>query len=154
MPRPMDGLASRAGATYNSVMRQRDRRVAVGLATGVALATLLPVWIAHQMAPPGHAFAGFLLNPVDGFSYLAKMRQGFDGGWSFHLPYASGPSSGAFLFPYYLLLGHIARLLGADLVLVLHAVRANRHRAAPARRLRRLVRFARRLRRPDQPGRG
>jgi hypothetical protein len=98
--------------------------VAVGLATGVALATLLPVWIAHQMAPPGHTFAGFLLNPVDGFSYLAKMRQGFDGSWLFHLPYASGPSSGAFLFPYYLLLGHIARLIGADLVLVLHAARA------------------------------
>ncbi len=105
-------------------MKHRDRWVAFGLAAGVALGTLLPIWIAYQMAPPGHAFAGFLLNPVDGFSYLAKMRQGFDGSWLFHLPYASEPRSGAFLFPYYLLLGHIARWVGADLVLVLHAARA------------------------------
>ncbi len=116
-------MASGPAATYNSLMNQRDRWVAIGLAAGVALATLLPTWIAHQMAPPGHTFAGFLLNPIDGFSYLAKMRQGFDGGWQFHLPYAAEPGAGAFLFTYYLLLGHIARVLGADLLLILHAAR-------------------------------
>ena len=116
-------MASRPPATYNSVMNQRDRWVAIGLAVGVALATLLPTWIAQQMAPPDHTFAGFLINPVDGFSYLAKMRLGFDGGWQFQLPYASQPGAGAFLFPYYLLLGHIARLLGAELIVVLHAAR-------------------------------
>jgi hypothetical protein len=118
------GLASRAAATYNSVMMHRDRRVAFGLAVGVALATLLPIWIAYRLAPPGHMFAGFLLNPIDGFSYLAKMRQGFDGSWLFRLPYASDAGAGAFLFPYYLLLGHAARLLGADLIVVLYAARA------------------------------
>jgi len=104
-------------------MNQRDRWVAIGLAAGVALATLLPIWLAQQMAPPDHSFAGFLINPIDGFSYLAKMRQGFDGGWQFHLPYAPQPGAGAFLFPYYLLLGHIARLIGAELIVVLHAAR-------------------------------
>ncbi len=123
-PVPLQGgIASGPAATYNSLMNQRDRWVAIGLAAGVALATLLPTWIAHQMAPPGHTFAGFLLNPVDGFSYLAKMRQGFDGGWQFRLPYAAEPGAGAFLFTYYLVLGHIARFLGADLLLVLHAAR-------------------------------
>jgi len=104
-------------------MNQRDRWAAIGLAAGVALATLLPIWLAQQMAPPDHSFAGFLINPIDGFSYLAKMRQGFDGGWQFHLPYAPQPGAGAFLFPYYLLLGHIARLIGAELIVVLHAAR-------------------------------
>ncbi len=97
--------------------------MAAGLAVGVALALLVPVWIATLLAPAGTTFAGFLLNPIDGFSYLAKMRQGLDGGWSFRLPYAPEPGAGAFLFPYYLLLGHLARLLGADLLVVLHAAR-------------------------------
>jgi hypothetical protein len=116
-------LASRLAATYNLAMRDRDRWVAVGLAVGVALALLVPVWIASLLAPAGTTFAGFLLNPIDGFSYLAKMRQGLDGGWSFRLPYAPEPGAGAFLFPYYLLLGHLARLLGADLLVILHAAR-------------------------------
>ena len=104
-------------------MRNRDRWVAAGLAVGVALALLLPVSAATFLAPPGTSFAGFLLNPIDGFSYLAKMRQGLDGSWSFRLPYASEPGAGAFLFPYYLLLGHLARVLSADLLVILHAAR-------------------------------
>ena len=97
--------------------------MAAGLSVGVALALLVPVLIATHVAPAGTTFAGFLLNPVDGFSYLAKMRQGLGGSWSFHLPYAPEPGSGAFLFPYYLLLGHVARLLGARLLPILHAAR-------------------------------
>jgi hypothetical protein len=97
--------------------------VAAALAVGAALALLIPVWAATLLAPPGQTFAGFLVNPIDGFSYLAKMRQGAEGSWSFHLPYAPEPGPGAFLFPYYLLLGHLARLLGADLRVILHAAR-------------------------------
>lgn len=117
------GLASGLGATYNLTMRDRDRWVAMGLSVGVALAMLVPVLVATHMAPAGTKFAGFLLNPIDGFSYLAKMRQGLGGGWSFHLPYASEPGSSAFLFPYYLLLGHVARILGVPVLVVLHGAR-------------------------------
>jgi len=116
-------LASASAATYNSAMQRRDRWVAFGLASATALATLVPYWIAGRLAPPGTAFAGFLLNPVDGFSYLAKMRQGLAGSWLFHLPYAADPGLGAFLYPYYLLLGHIARVTRLDLIVVLHAAR-------------------------------
>ena len=117
------GLAGAGAATYNSAMERRDRWVAFGLASATALATLVPYWIAGRLAPPGTAFAGFLLNPVDGFSYLAKMRQGLGGSWLFHLPYAADPGRGAFLYPYYLLLGHIARVTRLDLIMVLHAAR-------------------------------
>jgi hypothetical protein len=63
------------------------------------------------------------MNPIDGFSYLAKMRQGYDGSWLMRLPYAADPGSGAFLFVYHLFLGHLARWTGAELLLVYHAAR-------------------------------
>jgi hypothetical protein len=104
-------------------MERRDRRIAFALACLTALATLVPYLVAERMAPEGSTFAGFLLNPIDGFSYLAKMRQGMDGDWLFRLPYASDAGAGAFLYPYYLLLGHLARGLHLDLITVLHAAR-------------------------------
>lgn len=72
----------------------------------------LPFVLAQNAADPQHQFAGFLLNPIDGFSYLAKMRQGFDGAWSFTLPYTATAGEGAAINLYYLLLGHFARLAG------------------------------------------
>jgi hypothetical protein len=111
-------------ATYNRAMRNHDRWLAAGLALAVALAMLVPVWAATRLAPNGSTFAGFLINPIDGFSYLAKMREGLEGSWLFTLPYASEAGTGAFLFPYYLALGHLARLLDVDLWVILLAARA------------------------------
>lgn len=82
-----------------------------------------PFIAAHLAADAEHVFAGFLLNPTDGFSYLAKMRQGFDGAWSFTLPYTAEPGQGAAINLYYLLLGHVARGLGLSLVFTFHAAR-------------------------------
>ena len=47
-------------------------------------------------------FGGFLLNPIDGHSYLAKMQQGFRGNWKFVLPYSSEPGTGAYLFLFFI----------------------------------------------------
>jgi len=74
-------------------------RVALLSLAAVILAGL-PYLLAWRWAPEGTRFAGFLLNPIDGFSYLAKMRQGADGGWLFRLPYASDPGDGVLLFIY------------------------------------------------------
>lgn len=104
-------------------MDRRERWIAVACACAMALATLVPYLVAWRLAPQGTAFTGFLLNPVDGFSYLAKMRQGLDGSWLFHLPFAAEHGAGVFLYPYYLLLGHLAALLKVQLVVVLHAAR-------------------------------
>lgn len=89
----------------------------------MALLTLVPYAMAQGLAPEGTAFAGFLVNPIDGFSYLAKMRQGLEGGWLFRLPFSSEAGAGVFLYPYYLLLGRLAGLLRLDLITVLHAAR-------------------------------
>jgi hypothetical protein len=64
-----------------------------------------------------------LQNPVDGFSYLAKMRQGYEGNWLFTLPYTADPGEGAPINLYYLLLGHAARTLHLPLILVFHLAR-------------------------------
>ncbi|HET7010836.1 MAG TPA: hypothetical protein VFI11_08690, partial [Anaerolineales bacterium] len=90
----------------------------------VVAATMVPYLWAWSRSSTGSVFGGFLLNPQDGFSYLAKMRQGFDGSWLFRLPYAADPGPGVFLFTFYLFLGHVSRVLGANPLVVYHAARA------------------------------
>lgn len=97
--------------------------MAAGLAISVSLLTLVPYLLARQATPPGWVFSGFLVNPFDGFSYLAKMRQGFEGGWLFTLPYAAEPGQPALLFLFYLALGHFARLTGLSLWSSFHLAR-------------------------------
>jgi len=68
-------------------------------------------------------FGGFLLNPIDGHSYLAKMQQGFNGSWKFTLPYTAESGQGAYLFLFYICLGQFARLFNLSLISVFHAAR-------------------------------
>ncbi len=92
----------------------------------IALALLLlaiPYEAAERSVPSNQQFTGFLINPWDGFSYLAKMRQGADGAWLFQLPYTPQPGQPAFLFGYYLFLGHLSRWIGQSLLAVFHGAR-------------------------------
>jgi hypothetical protein len=105
-----------------SGMRRRSWLWLAGSAV-LLTAVLAPYLGAWRAQPFGYVFSGFLVNPIDGFSYLAKMRQGMGGSWLFHLPYAADPGAGALLFVYYLLLGHFERILGAPSEIVYHAAR-------------------------------
>jgi hypothetical protein len=96
---------------------------AAGWIIAALMLSLIPMFIANSTAPSGTVFTGFLLNPLDGFSYLAKMNQGADGSWLFSLPYAAEPGPGTFLFVYHLFLGHLSRWTGIPTILVFHAVR-------------------------------
>ncbi len=98
-------------------------RWAIGWASVILLLSCLPYLIAAYMAPVGWQFAGFLVNPYDGHSYLAKMRQGFEGNWLFQLTYTSEPHDGVFIFIFYLALGHLAALLGLPLIWLFHLAR-------------------------------
>jgi hypothetical protein len=106
----------------NRMQSRREWVFAFGLSLTAVLCTLLPYFLAVRFAQPA-VFGGFLINPVDGYSYLAKMRQGWDGSWLFQLPYASEPGGGAFIFVYHLLLGHLARRMNLPLLSVYHAAR-------------------------------
>lgn len=104
-----------------SAAEQRWLVVMAGLVVAV---TLLPFAIAQWAAAAGQVvFSGFLLNPVDGFTYLAKMRMGWQGHWQYHLPFTLEQGPGAPLFLFYFALGHLARWLDLPLLLVFHAAR-------------------------------
>lgn len=83
----------------------------------------VPYLVAFQAAGESYRFGGFLLNPIDGNSYLAKMQQGFDGRWRFVLPFTNQQGDGAYLFLFYIALGHLARLLGSSTFFIFHLAR-------------------------------
>ena len=89
----------------------------------VLLLISVPYLTAWAASGTEHAFGGFLLNPADGNSYLAKMYEGWRGDWRFTLPFTAIPGDGAYLFTFYILLGHLARWLGLPLVGVFHLAR-------------------------------
>jgi len=96
---------------------------AILISGGLALLTLIPYIFAYAQVQPEGVFSGFLLNPIDGFSYLAKMRQGLEGNWLFVLPYTAEPGEGAFIFVYFLFLGQLAYWTGIQTIHVYHIAR-------------------------------
>jgi hypothetical protein len=87
------------------------------------LASNLPYLVAWAATPDDAHFTGLVFNPQDGHSYIAKMRQGFEGSWRFRLPFTPEQSPGAYLYLYYLWLGHLARWMGLPLIGVYHGAR-------------------------------
>jgi hypothetical protein len=83
----------------------------------------LPYVYAWLVTPADLRFTGLLFNPQDGNSYYAKMLQGTRGEWLFHLPFTAESHEGAFIFTYYLALGHLARLSGLPIPLIYHLAR-------------------------------
>ena len=90
---------------------------------GVLFLTTWPYLAAYRSAGADHVFGGFLINYQDGNTYLAKMYQGWLGEWRFRLPYTAQAGKGAYLFLFYLLLGHVARIFNLSLILTFHAAR-------------------------------
>jgi hypothetical protein len=102
----------------------RETRWVLLTAALVVGLSCLPYAYAYLTTPPDLRFTGLLFNPQDGNSYYAKMLQGARGEWLFHLPFTSEPHEGAFIFTYYLALGHLARLTGLSIPLIYHLARA------------------------------
>lgn len=101
----------------------REKWLVGGIILVFLLVIALPYIYAKTASDENRVFGGFLLNPIDGNSYLAKMRQGFEGSWTFKLAYTAEPGAGAALNLYYLLLGHLSRILGWSLIFTFHAAR-------------------------------
>lgn len=89
----------------------------------VLICISLPYLAAGASGGSNFSFSGFLVNPLDGNSYLAKMYQGWEGSWRFVLPYTSNAGKGAYLFLYYIFLGHIARWTNLNLLWIYHFAR-------------------------------
>lgn len=103
----------------------QEWRWAVSWSVVVVLLSCAPYLIAALTAPEGWQFAGILVNPYDGNSYLAKIRQGMEGNWLFHLTYTPEPHQGAFVFTFYLALGHLGGWLGLSPLWMFHLARVS-----------------------------
>ena len=100
------------------------------LAVGILALAIpsIPYAIGAVRVTEGRVFGGFVFALEDCYSYLAKMRQGAEGAWLFHIAYTSEPHMGTFFFPFHLILGKVAALvpfgnLTTRMVWVYHAAR-------------------------------
>lgn len=89
----------------------REYRFVLLLSLLALILTTAPYVLAASMATEERIFGGFVYGVEDGYSYLAKMRQGARGAWLFHLPYTPEPHGGSLFYVFYLLLGKVAALL-------------------------------------------
>jgi len=93
----------------------------MGLA--LAVVTAVPYAYAYLAQPHGQVFMGFFFLGDDANTYLAKMRQGWEGSWVWHNRYTTEPSPGAYLFLFWIFLGHVAAVANLPLIVVFHLAR-------------------------------
>jgi hypothetical protein len=105
------------------MLRKDDLLIIFGLGFLFILMISIPHIWAFQNSGSDYVFGGFLLNPIDGNSYLAKMYQGWQGNWRFNLPYSAQSGNGGYLFLFYLSLGHLSRTIGTSLQFTFHLAR-------------------------------
>ncbi len=101
----------------------RERIFLIGVSIVLLALVTVPYLIANSAAGNDHIFGGLLFNPQDGYSYLAKMKIGWQGEWLFQLPYTAEYGKGAYLYLFYILLGHLARWLELPQILIFHLAR-------------------------------
>ena len=65
-------------------------------------------------------FSGYIFQWTDVTTYIGKMKQGYDGAWLFKLDYVQNPGKGVFIYPFYILLGHLSRILNIKLIYTFH----------------------------------
>lgn len=109
---------------YNTEMGKTwSDRSFLSLVALLIFLTTVPYLLAWWNGGREFNFSGFLINPLDGNSYLAKMYQGWEGSWKFHLPFTIEPGEGGYIFLYYLFLGQISRLFSLPLLATYHLAR-------------------------------
>lgn len=100
---------------HGQINRREWRWVLLVSLLALAL-TSLPYLLGRVLQTESLIFGGFVYNVEDGYSYLAKMRQGAGGSWLFTIAYTAEPHPPRFFFAFHLLLGRLAALLpGGDL---------------------------------------
>jgi hypothetical protein len=77
------------------VTSKKERWIAGLLLVLYLLFLTVPFVFAFAVPDTDIVFGGFFAKPIDGNSYLAKMRQGYSGNWLFVLPYTAEPGAGS-----------------------------------------------------------
>lgn len=102
---------------------RREWMLALLLVWLTTILVQIPYALGYALARPEMVFTGILMNPEDAQSYFAKMQAGFDGAWLYSIPFTTEEHAPAFLGGFYLLLGHLARVLGLSLEMMWHCAR-------------------------------
>ena len=118
---PGQGPAAAAPVTWRNGISGWRLPVAMGLV--LALVTAIPYVYAYAVQPSGHVFMGFFYLGDDANTYLAKMRQGWEGAWSWQNRYTTEASPSAYLFMFWIVLGHVAAVTSLPLIAVFHLAR-------------------------------
>jgi hypothetical protein len=109
--------------SLGGIISGREWILALSLAGAVTILLTVPYILGYGLARPGTVFTGVLMNPEDSQSYFAKMLQGYDGRWFYTITYTSEDHVPALVGTFYIVLGHIARLLGLTAEIVWHGAR-------------------------------
>jgi len=88
---------------------------AVTVAGLIVITSTLPYLAGYLAQTPEARFCGALLDRADYHCYLARMWQGYRGEWRFRLLFTPEKHEGVYFQPFYIALGHLARLLGLGL---------------------------------------
>ena len=102
---------------------RQEWRWALGAAVVIVSLATLPYLVAWLLTPAGKVYTGLLMNPLDGHTYLAKMRHAAGGDWLFRLPFTPETQPGVFYYEYHLLLGHLSAWFGLPLIFTYHTAR-------------------------------
>lgn len=104
------------------ISRSEIRWVAI-LTLLVTSLTALPYIYAQVAAPAGYTFGGVMINPEDGNTYLAKIREGYDGDWLYRSVYSPDNEPAILGHNLYLLIGQFARLIQLPIIWAYHLAR-------------------------------
>ncbi len=76
------------------------------------VASALPSLIGFFSSNSDLIYSGVVFNPIDGYTYLAKMQIGISGDWLFTLPFTPDPGEGRLLYPFYIASGKWLHQMG------------------------------------------
>jgi len=122
---PPAALGASASPASGEVKLSFAREWWLPLTVGLVLAvvTLIPYLYAYAVQPQGRVFVGFFYLWDDATTYVAKMREGWEGLWAWQNRYTTESSPPAYLFMFWIVLGHVAGITHLPLVAVFHLAR-------------------------------
>ncbi|NLE44962.1 MAG: hypothetical protein GX620_09600 [Chloroflexi bacterium] len=98
-------------------------RWALWIAVVAVLIASVPYIAGYLVQTPDRIFVGAVYDWEDYYSHLAKIQLGLRGSWRYRILFTPELHAGVYIYPFYLALGHLSRVLDASPILVYHTAR-------------------------------
>jgi hypothetical protein len=89
----------------------KDKREKIVFLTSVYLIRFLPFIILYFLTPHGYQYTFFTGGGDDFYTYLTKIKWGYEGHWLYNDRYTTEHTQSVPIYFFYILLGHIARII-------------------------------------------